>query len=434
MNADYLNALHDAKALSRSSRRLVWWCALFVVAFLVWAAWTQVDELVRGSGKVIPSSQLQVVQNLEGGIVSEILVAEGDYVEPGQVLLRMDATQFDSSFNEQRLRVAELEAKVLRLRAEVAGKVMAKSAPKDASAELKSFYLEERSLFAQRKAQLASAERVVRQQIEQKRQGLSQAQAKLKQSRKALALAQKELDILTPLFKDGVVSEVELLRAQKAHLNVQGDISRFSFEIPEYQAAMQELQSKLDSKALTFRSEAQQALNQVLAELPRLSQSSGALEDRVLRTALRSPVRGTVKQLMINTVGGVVQPGMDVVSIVPVEDSLLIETQIKPADIARLYPGQAARVRFSAYDFSIYGSLDAKLVHISADTLVGPKGEAYYLVRVKTALNKIQGAGEDLPIIPGMVAEVDILTGKKTVLDYLLKPVFKAQRSALTEP
>lgn len=329
----------------QSSSRLVWVCALFVFTFLVWAAYTEVDELVRGTGKVIPSQQLQVVQNLEGGIVSDILAREGDFVEAGQVLLKMDSTQFDSNFQEQRFRVAELEARALRLRAEVAGTQMPDQKSVEAlesRSELSGFLVEERRLFLQRRAQLASAKEVITQQIEQKRQGLAQSRAKLGQSRRALELAQKELDILGPLFDQGVVSEVELLRAEKSHLNVQGEISRYSFEIPEYEAAMEELQSKLDGQNLAFSSDAQLELNQVLAELSRLGQSSDALEDRVKRTLLRSPVRGTVKQLMINTVGGVVKPGMDVVSIVPIEDRLLVEAKIRPSDIARLYPGQSA--------------------------------------------------------------------------------------------
>ena len=173
--------------------------------------------------------------------------------------------------------------------------------------------------------------------------------------------------------------------------------------------------------------------SEVSAEISRLSESEDALEDKVSRTAVRSPVKGTVKQIMINTVGGVVQPGMDILSIVPIEDSLLIESKVSPADIARIYPGQRAIVKFTAYDFSIYGGLEGSVVHISADSLTNEKDETYYLVRVKTDQNFLQKNNTQLPIIPGMTTNVDILTGKKTIMNYLLKPIFKAKERALTE-
>lgn len=418
------------------SSALIWVCALFVVSFFVWAGLTEIDELVRADGKVIPSQQLQIVQNLEGGIVSDILVSEGDFVDSGQVLLKMDATQVDSSFNEQRLRVLELEAQAARLRAEVAGTDMPNQFDigSSDSLEFKRLFAEEISLYRQRQAELASSRQVIAQQIAQKQQSIAQAQAQLEQTNKALKLAQKEIDILGPLLKEGVVSEVEMLRAEKALLAVEKDQNQYRFAIPEYQAAVEELESKLRRVELKFRAEAQQALNQILAELPRLGQGSDALKDIVKRTLMRSPVRGTVKQLMINTIGGVIRPGMDVVSIVPMEDRLLVEAKVRPSDIARLYPGQRARVKFTAYDFASYGGLDAQLKHISADTLLDDQGNAYFLVRVETDSNTLTFKGEDLPIIPGMVAQIDILTGKKTILDYLVKPVLRMQANALTEP
>ena len=171
-----------------------------------------------------------------------------------------------------------------------------------------------------------------------------------------------------------------------------------------------------------------------LDQLAKISQTSGALEDRLDRTQVRSPVNGTIKQIMLNTLGGVVQPGMDLISIVPLEDSLLIETKIRPSDIARLYPGQKAMVKFTAYDFTIYGGLEAELVHISADSISHENDESFYLVRVKTYQNNLGSTDNPLPIIPGMIAEVDILTGKKTLLSYLLKPILKAKQVALSEP
>ncbi len=414
------------------SHALLWGIACFVACFLVWAAYAQLDELARGDGKVIPSKQLQVVQNLEGGIVSEILVAEGSTVEVGQVLLKIDDTQFASRFQENQLKVSELEARAVRLKAEVRSQETL--AFDDAfQAEYPALVAEESALFAKRQANLRSAQAVVDQQIRQRQQSLEQARFNAQQALSEQALAQKEVDLLAPLFADGVVSEVELIRAEKALLQAKGEAARNQYTIPQIEAELSELDERRQQLTTEFVSSAQAELGEVLAELSRLTQTREALRDRVDRTLVRSPVHGTVKQLMVNTIGGVVQPGMDIVSIVPVEDALLIEARIRPSDIARLYPGQKARVKFTAYDFSIYGSVDAELVHISADTITDEQGNSFYLVRVKTNKNYLGRAEQSLPIIPGMVAQVDILTGKRTVLDYLLKPVFKARQVALTE-
>ncbi len=416
------------------SRVLLWMIALFCCAFVLWASMTEVDELVRGEGRVIPSQKLQVVQNLEGGIVSEILVAEGTFVEAGQVLLQMDDTQFDSNLQGNHLKVMALKARAARLSAEVEGKTALLAGPQgNNSSEYERLFEEEQKLFKRRLAQLNSERKTIQQQIKQKRQSLQQAIAQTGQTEAQLGLAQKELDILKPLLDQGVVSEMEVLRAEKARLNAQSDLSRYRFQVPEIEASIGELESMSESRVLRYKSEAQAELNSVLAELPRLSQSSGAMEDRVERTSIRSPVRGTVKQLWVNTVGGVVQPGMDILSIVPIEDSLLVEAKVRPSDIARLYPGQQSRVKVTAYDYSIYGGLEAEVVHISADTIVGDKGEAYYQLRVRTKRNNLGSAEHPLPIIPGMVAQVDVVTGKKTILDYLLKPVLKARHVVFTE-
>ena len=415
------------------SRVLLWVICIFVVLALLWAASAEIDELVRGEGKVIPSKQLQIIQNLEGGILSELYVEEGQQVALGQILLKIDDTQFASSFEESQLSINTLQARIDRLRAEVGG---ARAPHFSVSLEETSpaIIREQTELFERRFAQLTSAERVINQQIKQKRQVLAQAEFDYQQAKNEQALAQKELSILKPLFDEGVVSEVELLRAEKSVLNASGKASSAQFKIPQIEAGIDELQDKREQLTLNFKSEAQQALSDSLAALAQLSQSSGALEDRVERTSVRSPVSGTVKQIMLNTLGGVVRSGMDLVSIVPNEDSLLIETKVRPADIARLYPGQKAMVKFTAYDFTIYGGLEAELIHISADSINDDQGESFYLVRVKTLKNNLGTKDHPLPIIPGMIAQIDILTGKKVLLNYLLKPILKAKQVALTEP
>jgi adhesin transport system membrane fusion protein len=419
--------------VSIKSRMLLWVICLFVAVSLFWAAGAKVDELVRGEGKVIPSKQLQLVQNLEGGILSELYVSEGDRVEKGEVLLKIDDTLFTSNFNERQQGIYSLQAKVARLRAESNGDqvIQFSNALKASSPSL---IREQRSLFQQHLAQLSASQDVVEQQIKQKKLALAQAKFDFKQATEQMVLAKKELNILQPLYEQGVVSQVELLQAEKASLRASGEATSLQFKIPQLVASIGESQNKRKQLKLNFEGDAQQVFNEATAELNQMSQGHGALEDKVERTQVRSPVTGTVNQVMLNTVGGIVKPGMELVSIVPLEDTLLIETKVRPADIARLYPGQQAMVKFTAYDFTVYGGLKAKLVHISADSTVDEQGESFYLVRVKTDRNNLGLDTLSLPIIPGMIAQVDILTGKKTLLGYLLKPILKARQVALTEP
>ena len=414
------------------SRLMLWCICLFVLTLIVWSAYAEIDELVRGDGKVIPSKRLQIVQNLEGGILSELYVSEGGLVEKGQVLLKIDDTLFASNYQENQYKILELQVKELRLRTEVEGGRKISFTPhlqQKASELIK----EQRLLFKGRQAQLVGEESVIAQQIQQKKQALARAEFNYQQALNEQALTQKELDILKPLYDDGVVSRVELLRAEKMVLKASGEAAENRFRMPQIEAEITELKNKRAQLVINFRSEAQKELSDILAELPRLSQSGSALEDKVKRRQVRSPVKGTIKQLMVNTIGGIVQPAMDIVSIVPIEDALLIETKIRPADIARLYPGQRAVVKFTAYDFTVYGGLEAEVVRISADSIINEQGESFYLVQVKTKTNDLGTKGKSLPIFPGMIAQVDILTGKKTILDYMLKPILKAKQVALTE-
>lgn len=414
------------------SRLLLWTVLIFIFLIVVWSAYAEVDELVRGEGKVIPSKRLQIVQNLEGGIISELHVSEGSVVEKGQVLLKIDDTLFESNYQENRSKILALEVTSVRLRAEISGR-QALDFPSNLEKNGKALITEQRRLFNGRLEQLIGAQNVIDQQIQQKKQALARADFKYKQAINEQKLTQTELDILKPLFEEGVVSRVELLQVEKMVLKASGDAAESKFRMPQIEAEILELVNKRDQLQISFRSDAQQELNTVLNDLSQLAHSSNALEDRVNRTQVRSPVKGTIKQLMVNTIGGVVQPAMDIVSIVPIEDALLIETKVKPADIARLYPGQKARVKFTAYDFTVYGGLEAEVVHISADSTVNNKGESFYLVSVKTETNDLGHKGGILPIFPGMIAQVDILTGKKTILNYLLKPILKAKQVALTE-
>ncbi len=396
--------------------------------FIAWAAFSKVDEVTRGEGKVIPSRQLQVLQSLDGGVVSEILVREGEIVEPEQVLLRIDQTRYASSVREARVQYLALVAKAARLRALTEGSAF--TVPDEVAKEDPTTVEEERRLYESRRSELEAQLSIARQQVTQRQQELVEVRVKHAQAAQAYDFSAKELSVTRPLINSGAVSEVELLRLERDVSRFRGERDQALAQISRIQTGISELTRKVQGVELTFRNESGKELADTMSKLNGVAESGIGLADKVTRSALRSPVKGTVKRLLVNTVGGVVQAGKDIVEVVPLEDNLLLEARVQPRDIAFLHPGQKAVVKFTAYDFSIYGGLDGKLEHIGADTVVDEKGNAFFIVRVRTDKSSL---GENLPVIPGMVAEVDIITGEKSVLSYLLKPVLRAKARAFSE-
>ena len=400
-----------------------------VVLFIIWAAFANLDEVTRGEGRVIPSRQLQVLQSIDGGLVADILVREGDVVEIDQLLIKIDETRFVSSVKENRAQYLGLLAKAARLRAISDGLEFVP--PEEVTAEAPEIALQESQLFAARRNELETALSIARQQLAQRQQELNESMARRAQASQGYDLTSQELTQTRPLINSGAVSEVELLRLERDVSRYRGERDMASAQITRVQAAINEARRKIEEVELSFRNEAGRDLSETVTKLSGLAEGSVALSDRVKQSSIRSPVKGVVKRLLVNTVGGVIQPGKDMIEIVPLEDALLLEARVLPRDIAFLRPGQPAMVKFTAYDFSIYGGLEGTLEHIGADTVMDDKGNAFYLVRVRT--NKPGFGAANLPIIPGMVAEVDIMTGKKSVLTYLLKPVLRAKSVALTE-
>ena len=410
---------------------LLFGVVLFFVAAVAWAWWAEIDEVTRGQGTVIPSSQVQVIQNLEGGILKEILVREGEMVEAGQILLRIDDTGFAASLGEQNAARYSLMGQMARLTAESEGGAL-EFAP-ELMAEARQLAINERKLFNARRADLKSQLGILRKQVDQREQELTELRGQLKQNRSSLVLLEEELQMTEPLVRSGVVPKINLLRLRREVNDLEGLIQSTILALPRAKSAVQEATRRIEERYLNSRSEALRELNAIKAEFAQVEQSILAARDRVVRTDLRSPVRGIVKQLNISTIGGVVMPGMNLMEVVPLDDTLLVEARVLPADVAFLKPGQKATVKLTAYDFSIYGGLTATLERISADTIVDERGESYYQIIVRTDKSELVHRGKVLPIIPGMVASVDILTGRKTVLDYLLKPILKARNRALTE-
>ncbi|GLT20712.1 HlyD family type I secretion periplasmic adaptor subunit [Zoogloea oryzae] len=413
----------------RGSRIAVILTFAAVIILIVWAAFAQLDEVTRGEGKVIPSRQVQVMQSLDGGIVSEILVKEGQQVKTGQLLLKVDPTRFVSSLRENRAQYIALLAKSARLTAVASGKPFVP--PPELIKEAPDLVEQERSAYENKRLELDAAVGVARQQLSQRRQELNELTAKREQATQSYSLTARELEVTRPLAKTGAVSEVELLRLERDVARYRGERDAAGAQIPRIQAAISEAQRKIEEVELNMRNQARSELSETNAKLAALSAGSEGLADRVKQAEIRAPMNGTVKQLFANTVGGVVQPGKEIIEIVPSDDALLLEARVQPKDIAFLRPGQPALVKFTAYDFSIYGGLEATLEQIGADTITDEKGNAFYIVRVRTTRSTIGDA--QMPIIPGMVAEVDILTGKKSLLSYLMKPVLRAKANALTE-
>ncbi|RUQ99975.1 HlyD family type I secretion periplasmic adaptor subunit [Legionella septentrionalis] len=366
------------------SHLIVWAIIICLLIFFLWAKYAVLDEVTVGEGKVIPSRQVQVVQNLEGGIVREILVKQGDLVQRGQILMRLEDVLFASKFKELERKLEDVQIELIRLQAEI----------------------ENKPLVFDKKIEAANPDLVMSEIAFYKAR-----QDEKKQMLRDIELATKELEMTEPLIKKGAASPVEVLRLERT---------------------VSELQGKLHA----FNSKTLERYNEAKGEVSRLREEMQGDKDRVSRTTIRSPVKGIVNQLKVNTVGGVIKPGMDILEIVPLDDTLLIEAKIRPADIGFIRLGQKAMVKLSAYDFSIYGGLEGEVEQISADTIVDEEDKerkSYYLIRVRTQKNYLGTKNNPLYIIPGMQATVDILTGRKSVLDYLLKPLLKAKQTALRE-
>lgn len=401
---------------------------LTVLFFILWASLTNVDELVKGDAKVVPSSQLQVLQSLDGGIIQKILIKEGESVKAGQALLEIDTTRFVSSVNENQVQNVALAAKAERLNAFVEGRAF--RIPEDLSDENRLVYDQEKRYFDNAQSELQAQISIARQQLSQRQHELAELQAKRDQASQLLDSANHELTLTKPLLGSGAVSEVDLLRLERDVTRYAGERAQAAAQIAKTNSAISEASRKIQEVELESKNNMRKDLTETMAKLNSLSASSVGLEDKVKQSVIRSPMNGFVKRLLVNTVGGVITPGKDIVEVVPSEDNLVLEAKVQPRDIAFLRVGQKALVKFSAYDFSIYGGMDATLQSIGADSITDEKGNTYYIVKVRTLKPKF---ADKLIIIPGMQAEVDIHTGSKTIMSYLLKPLLRARQVGLTE-
>ena len=413
------------------TRLLILGLAAFLISATIWAALTELDEITRGQGKVIPSSRLQVVQNLEGGIVETIFIGEGDEVKLHQPLMELDDTQFASNFREKELDYYSNLARASRLKAELEhSEVLVFPSELE---EYDNYRKRERQLFQNRRNAHQAELNVIRQQQRQAVQELTSIRAQLKILEKNFLLSKQEFEMTEPLTERGIVSKVQLLRLEQEVNDLASQKENAELSIPRLESARDEIQDRIAEVELKYRSETLESLKEVEVVLDQLEEATKSLGDRVSRTIIRSPVNGIIQKLHINTLGGVVDPGMDLVDIIPIGDSLEVEMMVSPRDIAFIRVGLKAVVKLTAYDFTIYGGLDGEVVHISADTIQNEKGEAFYIVKIKTHESHLGGIDKPLPIMSGMQAEVDIITGQKSLLAYLMKPILRARNRAFTE-
>jgi adhesin transport system membrane fusion protein len=394
----------------------------------MWSAFAGIDTVTRGAGKVIPSSQVQIIGSQDGGVVQQIFVSEGEFVERGQVLLQLDRTRSQASLGENQAELQGLEIRAMRLDALVSQRdfvfdeSMRELAPEVVAEELE--------LFQTSRTELETKELIARRQKRQRDQELLELIAKRDQLVTEVSLARSELEVTRPLIASGAASQVEILRLERELNRASGELRQVRAGIRRLEEAVQEASNKIETVRLEFLNATREKLAETYTRIAALTQAGEGLSDRVNRTEVIAPVSGTIKQLHYNTVGGVVLAGRDIIELVPADDTLLLEVRIKPRDIAFIAPGQEANVKFTAYDFVVYGGMEGTIEQIGADTLIDSSDQPYYEVTVRT---KNVDFGPEQPIIPGMTVDVDILTGQKTVLSYLMKPVLRAQQRALSE-
>ncbi len=438
----FVNTLYSQENAQINRKALILFFLIFAFfSFAIyWAYVSFIDELARGQGKVIPSEKIQKIQSLDGGIISDILVNEGQIVKKNQALMKIDTTRFQASFEENKRTYFHLLVTKTRLEAESnveLNKPIPKlKFPEDVLREVPLFAKDDEFLFKKRIDGLRSSIKILDVQYRQKKQELVETKSKSYQLSKSLKILGQERNTISKLVKRGARSNVDLLKLDKEYTQLEGDLRATRLSIPRLQLAIMEAKNRKDEKIKMFKSEVSNELQKINTEIKKYESKLISEQDKLSKTVLVSPVDGIIKQINVNTIGGVVKSGMDLIEIVPDSKILLVEAKIDPKDIAFINPKQQAIVKITAYDFSIYGGLDGKIVEISADSIKDKESrdeKSYYKVVVRTEKNYLEKDGEKLPIIPGMIASVDIKTGKKTILDFILKPILKTKQNALHE-
>jgi membrane fusion protein, adhesin transport system len=430
---EFMNSLSAAilnRTPSKISKVLKIWI-FTIAAFIIWASLAEIDEITRGDGDVIPYGQNQIIQNLEGGIIESILVEEGKKVKEGEVILKIKNAESESTSKTNAMKFKELKAKKMRLFAEANELEFEKVQTDDADFQ-KQIELAKK-LYESNRLEFQAKDQSIVQQIRQRKQEYKEAQARIKTLQKSLEFVTEEISMTAPMVKEGVKSKVDFLKLKREANGIENDIEASSLSLPRLKYAIEEYRQKRVEAKQLFINNAKKELNEVSSEMSRLQTQQIEFQDKVERTMVKSPVNGIIQKLFVHTVGGVVQPGADLVEIVPTNKKLYLEIKIKPSDIAFIHPGAKAKVKISAYDFAIHGGLVGTVVNISPDTITDAKDNTFYLIHVETEKNYLGTKEHPLNIIPGMTASVDIVTGKKTIMQYILKPILKSKQYVFSE-
>ncbi|WP_192360087.1 HlyD family type I secretion periplasmic adaptor subunit [Mesorhizobium mediterraneum] len=408
--------------------------ALFVV-FVAWASFAEVDEIARGDGKVIPASKTQIIQASEAGVVQEIAVKIGQVVRKNDLIIRLDNTLNTSSLGEQQAKSRALEVRIARLKYEQSGNL---AGPFPCPADIQSIAPQicdnEQKLLTARRENFDNKLSVLKSRLDQREKELDEAAANSDRLTKNLAVSDQEAKLVGSMVKKGLMARTEQIRVEREQTELNGQLNLSGETVKKIRSTITEAQLQVEELGLQLQQEALDELTQALAELSVVDETIRGATDKVARTDIRSPVDGIVNTLELNTVGAFVQPGSVVAGIVPTSETLLIEARVSPRDVAFIRPDQEALIKVTAYDFSIFGGIEGKVSNITADSLVDEKtGEPFYQVRVATDKSTLERDGKAYSIIPGMICSVDIKTGRKTILSYLLKPINKARQEAMSE-
>lgn len=422
---------HTDEDMPLSSHLLLFFILAFFTLFFLWASFAKLDEVTRGDGTVIPSSEVQKISSLEGGIVEKFYFKKGDEVKKGDTIVRLSDIAASSDLGSNNVRYLGLLAAVSRLQAEVEGRMP--EFPEEVMQGAPQAVTEEMNAYRANKDQIASQTSIMEQQKSQRSQELNELQMRSSDIRGQLSLIREEKAMVEPLVARGAAPRMELLQLDRQIKEKQTELNGVLSAIPRARSAIGEANARIGEVKSASKAQAQTELAAKSIEMNAIKQGLAGLVDRKTRADIKSPVNGYIKDMKVYTVGGVVQPGQEFIEIVPKDDQLLVEAKINPKDIAFLYPDQPAVVKITAYDFAIYGGLKGKVVAISPDAVTNEEGKSFYLVTIMTEENALKRRGEELPIIPGMVASVDILTGEKTVMEYLLKPFIKTLNNSLNE-
>jgi adhesin transport system membrane fusion protein len=430
-------------------RLIIWSMAALFISFIIWAYFSELDKVTSGMGKIIPSSQIQIIQSLDGGVLQQMYVQEGMQVAKNQPIASIDDTRFQSDFAEQKQEVDSLRANIIRLRAELSSILVGNNDdwtqqieiikqipeyPEDLNLIAGLMVKEQQEEYSGRLDSLINQLAIQGEQIQQREQEITELESKIKTLDSSFQLAQKELALTKPLAEREIVSKIELFKLERSINDLGGELDAVRLLAPQLKSALQESILKRRETVLTYRSDVRAQLNEMQNRLSRINESQVSAQDKVNKALILSPVVGTIKTIYINTLGGVVKPGETIAEIVPTEDKLMVEARINPKDIGFIYPGLPAVVKITAYDFTRYGGLTGKVEHISASTTQDEEGNSFYLIRIRTDASSIKNSNnEDMPIIPGMLTNVDVITGKRTILDYILNPILRANEAALRE-